>query len=69
MKKPTGYCANGHEQQKHGFVDSENNLRCRICRHLRRTERAYWKLVKKIIDNENDEEALAELKNNHWRIP
>lgn len=67
--KPSGFCHNGHDQIRHGFIDSGGDWRCRLCRKTANMERDYWKLVTRIIANENDSEALAKLKKFHWREP
>lgn len=67
-KKPNGYCHNGHDQVKSGFIDSGGDWRCRECRKNTNMERDYWKLVKQYMENQSSD-ALEKLERFHWRQP
>ena len=68
-KKPSGYCHNGHDQRKSGFIEASGDWRCRDCRRLANQEKDFWKLVHRLIHNLDDVDALEKLKKFHWRNP
>ncbi len=68
-KKPSGYCHNGHDQTKHGYIEITEDWRCRECRKISNRNRDYWKLVNRFIDNQDDQDALEKLQKFHWREP
>lgn len=67
--RPSGFCHNGHNQYKAGFIDSGGDWRCRECRHIADHERDFWKLVNRVMDDPLDQDALDRLRQFHWREP